>query len=95
MPGLIRGRTGIRRTRRPCVLIIDIDTFTVHIFEKARLHARHLVNVSTVGSGQCCICLDEGEMRLFDCGHTMHTECALQWFETSCTCPTCRSQIHL
>ena len=39
----------------------------------------------------CCICGETNkESPALPCGHIMHSECALKWFEKEMTCPICR-----
>eukprot|EP01083_Nonionella_stella_P174388 604357_1 len=45
----------------------------------------------------CCVCWEEFEIgqdiaKLY-CGHIIHKKCAIEWFEQSVTCPTCRVEL--
>ena len=52
-----------------------------------------------IGSGDTCsICLGptstNGKSRRLFCGHTFHTECICEWFNTATTCPCCRTEVN-
>ena len=43
---------------------------------------------------ECCVCFDEQNMIMLECGHSICSRCLEKWFiENDCrTCPICRSE---
>lgn len=50
----------------------------------------------TEANKNCSICLDDltkgSVFKLKECGHEFHTECIINWFRSSSSCPTCRGE---
>ncbi|KAF1881552.1 hypothetical protein Lal_00021404 [Lupinus albus] len=61
-------------------------------------------SLSLVGEGlekkECCICLshfkDNEKLKwLTECEHVYHSECLDMWLGANCSCPLCRSSLHV
>ncbi len=42
---------------------------------------------------ECPVCYENQEMEPLRCGHKLCAECCRKWFQTSPTCPTCRTPV--
>jgi len=42
---------------------------------------------------ECPVCYEECEMDELRCGHRLCDECRRKWFQTSPTCPVCRTPV--
>ena len=93
---LTGGITRHRRNRRTLAyIIIDLDSTDIEYMAIAEVQNPAITDVNSISEpslgNECCICLDsDGDIRKFSCGHYMHEDCSLKWFEQSNTCPTCR-----
>lgn len=89
--GITRNR---QRFRRLAYMIFDIDTADIEFLAVTDSVAPPITDVSEISHetyGECCICLEKSsDVREFKCGHIMHEDCSLKWFEQSNTCPVCR-----
>ena len=95
---------GIRRPwrnlRTLAYIILDLDSADIEYMALATIQEKSITDISHISQpaagSECCICLqDEGGVHEFECGHHMHEECSLKWFEQSNTCPTCRHMFEL
>jgi len=82
-----------------CILCCTLNTSVVHMIltDKSNIQPTLSpyipVNIDT--SKECCICMDKNTNNWVDipCGHSFHNECIIQWYQTSNTCPICRSAL--
>jgi len=42
---------------------------------------------------ECPVCYEKKEMETLRCGHKLCDSCRDKWFQTSPTCPTCRTPV--
>ena len=84
---------GIRRRRLRVLIVVDVRSLAVHVFTQRCATFATIERASAAAYGECTICLEEGAVRRFRCGHMMHTECAERWFRISQTCPVCRTGV--
>lgn len=69
--------------------------------KKYPISRRYNENIQLDGEHRCSICFcdyEKGEsVRILSCSHGIkhhyHTSCIDKWFQTSCSCPTCRDKI--
>lgn len=73
---------------------MDPARWEVHVCISLTPSEADVALISTEVVGECTICMEEGNVQKFRCGHQMHLDCAVKWFTRSRTCPTCREDIH-
>lgn len=99
----LHGRIERRRRRSQLFVVFALNTETMEtedvmmFIQETEPHVpitrERLHEISTRCDDECCICLECEDSLKLPCGHVIHEECAIQWFESSNTCPVCRIEI--
>jgi len=82
-----------------CIFCCSLNTSYAHRIFTDKSNVQHRLspyipeNVDI--SKECCICMDKNTNNwvYIPCGHSFHNECIIQWYQTSNTCPICRSAL--
>lgn len=66
---------------------------TYREFELNRAHLNVYDACTGCFQGDCCICMENGEMMRLRCDHGFHMKCLMTWYLKSNSCPLCRAAI--